>query len=256
MSRAETQPETIYDRDLDPTPANYVPLSPISFLERAAGVYPDRVAIIHGDRRITYAQFLERVRRFASALKARGIGRGDTVSVMALNTPALLEAHYAVPMTGAVLNAINTRLDAATVAFILKHGEAKAVFSDRELNPIMQEALAQLDERPGLIVDIDDAEAAAGELIGEISPKHIFDEADRTAFRDAVHSVLCVNLAMLVDEGVLDFDSRGVEDLSWALTQTIEEYALSRATEPPDRTVAGRTATVVDLTRARLARGG
>ena len=112
-------------------------------------------------------------------------------------------------------------------------------------------------------VTIDGARALAkalgcsvGELIGEISPKHIFDEADRTAFRDAVHSVLCVNLAMLVDEGVLDFDSRGVEDLSWALTQTIEEYALSRVTEPPDRTVAGRTATVVDLTRARLARGG
>ncbi|MEQ8604056.1 MAG: acyl-CoA synthetase [Marivibrio sp.] len=181
MSRAETEPQTIYDRDLDPTPANYVPLSPISFLERAAGVYPDRTAIIHGTRRITYAQFLERVRRFASALTARGIGRGDTVSVMALNTPALLEAHYAVPMTGAVLNAINTRLDAATVAFILKHGEAKAVFSDRELNPIMAEALAQLERRPDLIVDVDDAEAAGGELIGEIEYEAFLDAGDPQA---------------------------------------------------------------------------
>ena len=97
-----SQAESIFDRDLERTAANYVPLSPISFLERAANLYPDRTAIIHGDRRITYAQFLERVRRFASALGKRGIGRGDTVSVMALNTPALLEAHYAVPMVGAV----------------------------------------------------------------------------------------------------------------------------------------------------------
>ncbi|MCR9221879.1 MAG: acyl-CoA synthetase [Alphaproteobacteria bacterium] len=168
----------MYDRDLDPTPANYVPLSPISFLERAAGIYPNRTAVIHGDRRITYAQFLERVRRFASALAARGIGRGDTVSVMALNTPALLEAHYAVPMVGAVLNAINTRLDAGTVAFILEHAEAKAVFIDRELSPVMGAAFEQTAATPGLIVDIDDAEAEGGVFLGEIEYESFLEGGD------------------------------------------------------------------------------
>eukprot|EP00752_Nemacystus_decipiens_P000764 g764.t1 len=168
----------MYDRDLDPTPANYVPLSPISFLERAAGIYPNRTAVIHGDRRITYAQFLERVRRFAGALAARGIGRGDTVSVMALNTPALLEAHYAVPMVGAVLNAINTRLDAASVAFILEHAEAKAVFIDRELSPVMGDALDQTKAAPGLIVDIDDAEAEGGAFLGEVEYEAFLDSGD------------------------------------------------------------------------------
>ncbi|MBP5855487.1 acyl-CoA synthetase [Marivibrio halodurans] len=168
----------MYDRDLDRTPANFVPLSPISFLERAANLYPDRVAIIHGARRITYGEFLKRVRRFASALAKRGIGKGDTVSVMALNTPALLEAHYAVPMVGAVLNAINTRLDPATVAFILTHGEAKAVFTDRELNPIMGPALEQLDRKPDFVVDIDDAEAAEGEFVGEIEYEAFLEQGD------------------------------------------------------------------------------
>jgi fatty-acyl-CoA synthase len=173
-----SQAESIFDRDLERTAANYVPLSPISFLERAANLYPDRTAIIHGDRRITYAQFLERVRRFASALGKRGIGRGDTVSVMALNTPALLEAHYAVPMVGAVLNAINTRLDPATVAFILEHGEAKAVFSDRELNPTMQAALGTLGKAPGFVVDIDDPAAETGDLIGEIEYEDFLEDGD------------------------------------------------------------------------------
>lgn len=173
-----SESESMYDRDLDRTPANFVPLSPISFLERAANLYPDRVAIIHGARRITYGDFLTRVRRFASALAKRGIGRGDTVSVMALNTPALLEAHYAVPMVGAVLNAINTRLDPATVAFILAHGEARAVFTDRELNSIMGPALEQLDRKPDFVVDIDDAEAGDGDFVGEIEYEAFLEQGD------------------------------------------------------------------------------
>jgi fatty-acyl-CoA synthase len=146
----------IFERDLDKTAANYVPLSPVSFLRRAASVYPNRTAVIHGDLRYSYAEFLARVRRLASALKARGIGRGDTVAVFSPNIPALLEAHYAVPMLGAVLNALNTRLDARTVAFILEHGEAKAVLSELSLNSVMGEALEQMDSPPAHVIDIVD----------------------------------------------------------------------------------------------------
>ena len=117
---------SIYEQHLGRTPANYVPLSPVSFLTRTAGIYPSRVAVIHGERRYTYAQFAERCRRLASSLAQAGIGKGDTVAIMAPNTPEMLEAHYAVPMLGAVLCCINTRLDAGAVGFILQHSEAKS----------------------------------------------------------------------------------------------------------------------------------
>ncbi len=159
-------PSTMYDEDLDKNPANHVVLSPISFLVRAARVYPDRVAIIHGDRRITYAQMFERCRRLASALAAHGIGRGDTVAVFAPNIPALLEAHTGIPMTGGVICAINTRLDAPTVAFILQHSEAKILLVDRELAPIAAQALEQM-EHPPLVIGIDDALTTAGEVLGQ-----------------------------------------------------------------------------------------
>jgi fatty-acyl-CoA synthase len=136
---------SIYDRDLDRNPANYVPLSPIAFLLRSARVWGDRSAVIHPPRRYTYAQMLERCRRMASALARSGIGLGDSVAVMAPNVPELLEAHYGVPMSGGVLCAINTRLDAATVAFILKHSEAKVLIADRALSAATGPALAQLD---------------------------------------------------------------------------------------------------------------
>ena len=123
---------SIYEQNLDRTPANYVPLSPVSFLVRAARVYGPRIAVIHGERRYTYAQFLERARRLASALARAGVGKGDTVAIMAPNIPEMLEAHYAVPMLGAVLCSINIRLDAAAVAFILQHSEAKVVLVDGE----------------------------------------------------------------------------------------------------------------------------
>ena len=156
-----------YERDLDRNPANYAPLTPIGFLERSATVYPDRTSLVHGSRRYTWAETWARCRRLASSLAARGIGRGDTVSVMAPNVPAAYEATLAVPMLGAVVNTINTRLDANTVAFILGHGEAKAVVTDRELSPTVGPALAKLD-RPPLVIDVDDPGADGGERLGEV----------------------------------------------------------------------------------------
>jgi len=133
-----------YATGLDRRAANFQPLSPLSYLARAAHVFPERVAVIHGDWRVDYGAFYARARRLASALSAAGIGRGDTVAALLLNTPPMLEAHYGVPMTGAVLNTINTRLDAAGIGFILGHGEAKLVLVDSELAPLLAEALATM----------------------------------------------------------------------------------------------------------------
>ncbi|HMN37443.1 MAG TPA: acyl-CoA synthetase [Hyphomicrobium sp.] len=146
-----------YEQDLDRNAANYQPLTPLSFLERSAAVYPQQTAIIHGRQRITYAQFYDRARQLASALASRGIGKGDTVSVMLANTPAMLEAHFGVPMTGAVLHSMNTRLDAAIVAFQIDHAESKIVIVDREFQPVMQEALAIAKVKP-LVIDYNDTE--------------------------------------------------------------------------------------------------
>ena len=157
----------MYQRDLDQTPANHVPLSPVSFLLRAARVYPRRTAIIHGKRRYTYAQFLERTRRLASVLAAAGIGKGDTVAILAPNIPEMLEAHNAVPALGAVLCPINTRLDAASVGFILRHSETKVVLIDREFSAVMRLALAQAGTAP-LVVTIDDPLGAGEEAIGPL----------------------------------------------------------------------------------------
>ena len=156
---------SIFEQNLAPTAANHVPLSPVSFLVRAARVYGQRVAVIHGERRYTYAQFLDRARRLASALARAGIAKGDTVAIMAPNIPEMLEAHYAVPMLGAVLCCINIRLDAAAIGFILRHAEAKAVLVDREFASVMRPALAEAGTRP-LVIDIDDTLASGGESIG------------------------------------------------------------------------------------------
>jgi fatty-acyl-CoA synthase len=152
MSDQAPSGAAMYDWHLGRTPANHVPLTPLSFLTRAATVYPGRTAVVHGDRSWTYAELLARCRRLASALARRGIGRGDTVAVLAPNVPPMLEAHYGVPMAGAVLNALNTRLDASTVAFILRHAEARLFIVDRELAPAALEALAQLDRPPPLVL--------------------------------------------------------------------------------------------------------
>ena len=144
-----------YDRDLDRNPANYQPLTPLTFLARAAAVFPERTAIVHGDLRRNYRDFYARSRRLASALERAGIGRGETVSVMMANTPAMLECHYGVPMCGAVLNTLNTRLDAAILAFTLDHAETRALIVDREFAGLMREALAMAKARP-LVIDYDD----------------------------------------------------------------------------------------------------
>ncbi len=154
--------------ELTPDAANFAPLTPVSFLPRSAEIHPNRVAIIHGDRRYTYRQFYDRARQLASALARRGIRAGDTVSAMLPNVPAMAEAHYGVPMLGAVLNTINTRLDAATVAYILEHGEAKVLLTDREFAAQVEPALAKLKRRP-LVIDVDDKlYAGAGERLGKI----------------------------------------------------------------------------------------
>jgi fatty-acyl-CoA synthase len=148
---------TPYSKNLGKTPANYQPLTPLTLFERAAKVYPDHVAIIHGSRRVTYAEFYARARRLASALASRGIRTADTVSVMLSNTPPMLEAHYAVPMTGAVLHSINTRLDAATVAFQLDHAESRLLIVDREFLSVAREALKIAKVKP-ILIDYQDPE--------------------------------------------------------------------------------------------------
>ena len=164
MSERATHP---YETGLGKNAANYVPLSPTSFLLRTASVYPDRLAVAHGERRYSWRETLERCRRLAAALTARGVGRGDTVAVMAPNIPETFEAHFGVPMAGAVLNALNIRLDPATIAFILQHGEAKVLITDTEFAPVIQQALDQLERKP-LVIDIDDAMGPSGNLLGEM----------------------------------------------------------------------------------------
>lgn len=169
-----------FEVDLDRGPANYSPLTPLSFLARSAAVYPKKPAIIHGDRTFTYAEFYARCRRLASALARRGIGIGDTVTVMAPNVPALLEAHYGVPMVGAVLNALNYRLDAKSIAFILEHGEAKCLIADTEFSTTIEQALALAPHKIPVIA-IDDPLHAGGKgrrLLGERSYEAFLQEGD------------------------------------------------------------------------------
>ncbi len=169
---------TPYDIDLDRNAANFQPLTPLSFLARAAEVYPDATAIIHGARSWNYQQFDARAKQLASALARRGIKRGDTVSVMLANTPALIEAHYGVPMAGAVLNALNTRLDAGLIAFILDHGDAKVLITDREFSKVIKEALARAKVKP-LVVDYDDPEfSGAGERLGGLEYEELLRQGD------------------------------------------------------------------------------
>jgi fatty-acyl-CoA synthase len=158
--------------------ANYTALTPLVFLRRAAAVYPDKLAVIHGTTRFTYRELYSRCRRLADALRRRGIGRGDTVAVMAPNVPALLEAHYGVPMAGAVLNGLNYRLDAPSIAFILEHGQAKLLIADREFAPMVKEALEELGSQIPL-VEIDDA--AGGVALGGTDYEAFLGEGDPDA---------------------------------------------------------------------------
>ena len=158
--------QNIYQQGLDRNVANYTPLTPLTFIERSAFIYPDRLAVIHGQRRYTWQQTFTRARCLASALVRHGIGRGDTVAVMLNNTPEMYECHFGIPVTGAVLNAFNTRLDGETLAFMLNHAEAKLLITDREYSPIVQKALAHLG-RTITVIDVDDPEyTGPGERLG------------------------------------------------------------------------------------------
>ena len=171
--------ELRYEAGLERGPANHAPLTPLSFLARAAAVYPTKPAVVHGDRSYTYAEFAARCRRLASALTRRGIGLGDTVAIMAPNVPAMLEAHYGVPLTGAVLNALNYRLDARSIAFMLDHAGARLLLTDTEFAPTIQEALGLLGQ-PLPVVDIDDplAGPARGSRLGETEYEALIGEGD------------------------------------------------------------------------------
>lgn len=165
-----------FEEGLNRNRANYVPLFPGSFLKRTADIFPDRIAVIHGGQRYTYRQFHERATQLASALSRRGIGVGDTVAIMAPNIPAMLECHFGVPAIGAVLNPLNVRLDADSIAFILRHGEARVLIVDREYHASVRAALAKLDKKPFVIV-IEDS-PASGELLGEIAYEKLLSEGD------------------------------------------------------------------------------
>jgi len=157
-----------YELGLERRPANFVALSPLSFLQRSSSVYPDRVAIIYGTRRQTWGQTYARCRRLGSALARRGIGKGDTVAAMLPNVPAMFEAHFGVAMSGAVLNTLNTRLDAEAIAFMLQHGGARVLLTDREFSPVVGKALALLEGGRPLVVEVQDPEAPGGQELGEL----------------------------------------------------------------------------------------
>ncbi|MEJ7670665.1 MAG: acyl-CoA synthetase [Casimicrobiaceae bacterium] len=154
------------EQELPRNAANYAPLTPLSFIARAAHIWPQRTAVVHGARRYTWEESYARSRRLASALAQRGINRGDTVAAMLSNTPEMIEAHFGVPMCGGVLNTLNTRLDAEAIAFMLQHGEAKVLLTDTEFAPIVAPALARLAQRP-LVIDIVDALSPGGDCVGE-----------------------------------------------------------------------------------------
>ena len=171
---------TIYDKDLPRNPANFVPLTPLSLLRRARDVYPERVAIIYGDRRYQWRETYERCTRLADALRKRGVGKSDTIAVLAANLPEMYEAHFGVPMAGGVLNAINFRLDAGTVRFILEHGEARAFLVDKEFGPLAKEALSGM-AHPPLVIGIEDSTCNNGEVIGDLTYEALLAEGNPDA---------------------------------------------------------------------------
>ncbi|HWE22495.1 MAG TPA: AMP-binding protein, partial [Myxococcales bacterium] len=167
-----------YETDLDRNPANYAPLTPLTFIEWAASVYPDRPAVIHGSHRYAWKETYARCKRLASALARRGIGVGHTVSAMLSNTPQMYECHFGVPMAGAVLNTLNTRLDGDAIAFMLSHSECKLLITDREYSQTITAALEKIRDRP-VVIEVDDPEyRGPGSRIGEKEYEAFLDEGD------------------------------------------------------------------------------
>ena len=169
----------IFESDLAQNAANFQTQTPLSFLAWSSAVYPDKKAVIYGDYSLTYSEFNDRCCRLASALKNLGIGFGDTVAVMAPNIPPMLEAHFAIPMTGAVLNALNYRLDSKSIAFMLEHGEASVLIVDREYSPTIKIVLKELNKEI-YVIDIDDRQASGGELLGNIDYESFLKRGDPT----------------------------------------------------------------------------
>jgi len=172
----------IYEQGLERNSANYTPITPLLFLERSAQIYPKKVAVIHGKLRQTWSQTYERCRRLASALQKHGIGLGDTVAVMLPNTPPMVEAHFGIPMAGAVLNALNTRLDPESIAFMLNHGEAKVVIVDPEFSGVMKKALEIAKQETGrefLVIDVEEKEYdVPGDKLGKLTYEQLLAEGD------------------------------------------------------------------------------
>lgn len=168
---------SIFETGLAPSAVNHIALSPLSFIERTASVYGEYPAVIHGAIRRNWQETYERCRRLAGALSQRGIGKGDTVAVMLPNIPAMLEAHFGVPMIGAVLNTLNVRLDAQAIAFMLEHGEAKVLITDREFHAVIREALSLLSHPP-LVVDVDDPEYGEGSAVSTLDYEAFLAEGD------------------------------------------------------------------------------
>ena len=172
----------IYEQGLDKNPANFTPITPLLFLERSAQIYPQKIAVIHGKLRQTWSQTYERCRRLASALQKHGVGLGDTVAVMLPNTPPMVEAHFGIPMAGAVLNALNTRLDAESIAFMLNHGEAKVVIVDPEFSGVMKKALEMAKKESGrefLVIDVEENEFdVPGEKLGKLTYEQLLAGGD------------------------------------------------------------------------------
>ena len=168
-----------YDTNLDKNKANHIPLTPLSFLQRAKDVYPNYEAIVYEDRKYTWTEVYKRAVKFASALSKIGIGKGDTVSFLAFNTPEIFEAHYSVPMTGGVLNTINVRLDANTIAYILDHSEAKVLVVDRQLHVEVKKALDKISKKI-IIIDINDKHADQSKLekIGNLEYENFLNTGD------------------------------------------------------------------------------
>src|SRR3984893_14987477 len=174
MSAAQNQ----YSIGLDKTPANYVPLTPLSFLARSAAVYPDHISAVYEGRVFTWSQTYERCKRFASWLAGRNIGHGDTVAAMLPNIPAMNELHFAVPMAGAVLHALSLLLDAASIAFQLDHGAAKIILVDPEFAGVIAEALTLMKGPKPLVIDVDDAAFTGGKRIGEFEYEDAVAQGD------------------------------------------------------------------------------
>ena len=171
----------MYNTNLDKNHANFTPLSPLSFLQRSAEVYPNRLSIVHGSKKYTWSDTFKRSKQLASALTKKGVGKGDTVAVLCFNTPEIYEAHYGIPMIGAIINTINIRLDVDTISYILEHGEAKVVITDNELSPTIKEVLNKIKTKP-LVIDIDDELAnhpeGAGENLGSQNYEDFLNTGD------------------------------------------------------------------------------